>query len=355
MAFIDPRTEFAFKRIFGSAKSADLIVSLLNALLYESQPVIESTVVRDPYLTVQLPGVQHTPLTVRAKVNGGSACVIELQVLNLPTLGKRVLYNAAKSYGFQISREEVQRDINPLVALNIVDFTMFEQQPDVISRFTLQEVEKGFEYPNNELALVFVELPKFTKKLNELETMADFWIYFIQNAAKLETIPEPLRQVTEIRQAFALAREETLNREEFDILQQQLFFISDQRRSLVFGREEGLKEGVEMGKMQGVREGVEQGRELGIQEGIQVGRDEGYKEGIRQGKNQGIQVGRQEGIQQGQLGIIQRLLTRRFGKLESDVQAKLKALSGEQLEALAEAAWDFITDLELREWLDGHG
>ncbi|WP_072620525.1 Rpn family recombination-promoting nuclease/putative transposase [Spirulina major] len=355
MAFIDPRTEFAFKRIFGSAQSADLLVSFLNALLYDSQPVIEATTLRDPYLTVQLPGVQHSPLTTRAQLNGNNTCVVELQVLNLPTLGKRVLYNAAKSYGFQISREEVQRDVNPLLSLTVADFTMFEQSADVLSRFALQEVEKGFDYPNNELGLVFVELPKFQKELHQLETLADFWIYFLKNAEKLDTPPDPLRQVPEIRQAFELAREDLLNREEFDVYQQQLFFIADQRRSLSFGREEGLKEGVEMGKVQGIREGVQQGRTEGVQEGIQQGREEGYKEGVRQGKNQGMQLGRQEGVQLGQQGIVMRLLSRRFGKLEPEVQKSIKALSSDKLEALAEAAWDFITDLELREWLDANG
>jgi flagellar biosynthesis/type III secretory pathway protein FliH len=234
----------------------------------------------------------------------------------------------------------------------LADFVLFDEQSDYLSRFALKEVDRDFFYPQNELNLVFVELPKFNKAAEQLQTLGDAWLYFIKNAAQLEQLPPAIAQVAELQTAAELALEERLNREEFDLLQQELFFIADQRRSLSFGREEGLQEGIRAGKDQGIQEGLQRGREEGIQEGIQRGREEGYQEGIKQGQQKGIQQGRSEGIQMGQLGIVLRLLTRRFGKLEPPIQAKIQELSSEQLEALAEAAWDFITDIELSDWLN---
>jgi predicted transposase/invertase (TIGR01784 family) len=40
MIFINPKIDFAFKKIFGSEDSKDILISFLNALIYEAQPVI---------------------------------------------------------------------------------------------------------------------------------------------------------------------------------------------------------------------------------------------------------------------------------------------------------------------------
>ncbi|NJO21276.1 MAG: DUF4351 domain-containing protein [Spirulinaceae cyanobacterium RM2_2_10] len=115
---------------------------------------------------------------------------------------------------------------------------------------------------------------------------------------------------------------------------------------------EGLRRGVEAGRRQGKEEGIAEGIETGHQTGLAEGRKVGIEEGIAQGKEAGIRQGRLEGLQVGQLNIVRRLLSRRFGELDAAVNAKLQKLSITQLESLAESAWDFITDDELVEWLD---
>ncbi len=52
-----------------------------------------------------------------------------------------------------------------------------------------KEKQQLFDYPDQELEMVFVELPKFSKKLEELETITDKWIYFLKEAPNLEIIP----------------------------------------------------------------------------------------------------------------------------------------------------------------------
>ncbi|MEO0707127.1 MAG: PD-(D/E)XK nuclease family transposase, partial [Cyanobacteria bacterium J06649_5] len=39
--FINPKTDFAFKKIFGSLQSKDILISFLDALLYEGAPTIK--------------------------------------------------------------------------------------------------------------------------------------------------------------------------------------------------------------------------------------------------------------------------------------------------------------------------
>ena len=81
MRFINPKIDFAFKKIFGSAQSNDILISFLNALLYEGRSIIESLEILDPYLGPQIAGVKNSYLDVKALLNDGTFVIIEMQVL----------------------------------------------------------------------------------------------------------------------------------------------------------------------------------------------------------------------------------------------------------------------------------
>lgn len=239
MVFINPKTDFAFKKIFGSTDSKDILISFLNALLYEGQPIIEDLEIIDPYSASRVRGLKDTYLDVKAQITGNKTVIIEMQVLNVAAFDKRVLYNAAKAYSTQLKSGEGYSKLNPVIALTITDFEMFENQEEVISHFVFKEQQKLFDYPNNELEMVFVELPKFHKELVELETLTDKWIYFMKNTSNLETVPETMGTVPEIQKAFGIANQANLNRQELEDLEKREMFIEDQRGAIIKGRQEG--------------------------------------------------------------------------------------------------------------------
>jgi predicted transposase/invertase (TIGR01784 family) len=75
------------------------------------------------------------------------------------------VYNAAKTYATQLRPREGYSKLNPLIALTITDFILFENTEKFLTHFVFKEVEENFEYYNREIELVFVELPKFNKEL----------------------------------------------------------------------------------------------------------------------------------------------------------------------------------------------
>jgi predicted transposase/invertase (TIGR01784 family) len=135
MTFINPKTDFAFKRIFGSSKSKDILISFLNALIYEGERTIESLEIINPNLPPQLEGLKDNYLDVQAKLADGTLVIIEMQVLNIQSFGKRVLYNAAKTYAFQLPKGAGYRMLKPAIALTITDFEMFPHSSDLISHY----------------------------------------------------------------------------------------------------------------------------------------------------------------------------------------------------------------------------
>jgi len=214
MEFINPKTDYAFKKIFGSIQSKNILISFLNALIYEGNSTIQDLEIINPNLPPQLERLKDTYLDVKAKLNNGTLVIIEMQVLNVESFGKRVLFNAAKAYTFQLEKGQGYRMLKPVIALTLTDFEMFAERTQLISRFVYREKSEGWEYPDNDLELVFVELPKFTKDLNQLETLTDKWIYFMKFARSLTSIPETFNEIPEFNQAFEIANEAGLTPEE---------------------------------------------------------------------------------------------------------------------------------------------
>jgi len=165
-----------------------------------------------------------------------------MQVLNVESFGKRVLYNAAKTYASQLQKGQGYRMLKPVIALTLTDFEMFENSDRLISRFVYKEETTNLKYPDNNMELVFIELPKFTKELSQLETLADKWIYFIKYANTLTQIPQTMEIVPEIHQAFDIANQVNLNPDELEELERQEMFIYDQQGVIMKAEREARKE-----------------------------------------------------------------------------------------------------------------
>ncbi len=312
MRFISPKTDFAFKKIFGSTESKDILISFLNALIYYGKSIIQDLEIIDPYNPGDTISLKDTYLDVRAVLNDGSNVIIEMQVLNVPAWEKRVVYNLCKTYGNQLKTGEGYRKLKPVIALKITNFEMFEEKRQYISHFVFKEKEQLFDYVDEEVAMIFVELPKFPKKLEELETITDKWIYFIKEAPTLEVIPNTLAEVEEIEQALNRASEANLSRKELEEVHKREMFFEDRTGEIILARQEGRQEGLE--------------------------------------------EGREEGLEIGKLSI-QRLilgqLERRFsGEITERIRENIQQLSMEKLGDLGGAILSFSSLEDLSNWLD---
>ena len=262
MGFISPKTDFAFKKIFGSTESKDILISFLNALIYSGKSIIQDLEIIDPSTPGNTISLKDTYLDVKALLNDGSNVIIEMQVLNIPAFEKRVVYNLCKTYGNQLDTGEGYRRLKPVIALTITDFEMFDNTTTTkyINHFVFKEKEKSFEYTDEGIAMIFVELPKFPKKLEELETITDKWIYFVKSAPSLEVIPTNLAEIKEIEKALNIANLANLSRKELEEVRKREVFLEDRAGQILLARQEGREEGREEGRQQGIEQGLEAGK-----------------------------------------------------------------------------------------------
>ena len=249
MRFINPKTDYAFKKIFGSEQSHDILISFLNAILYDGRIIIKDLEILNPYLAPKIRGVKETYLDVKAKLDNDTTVIIEMQVLNIEGFEKRILYNAAKAYSTQLGIGQDYILLDPVIALTITDFEMFPEINQLISRFILKEKDFLIDYPIYDIELVFVELPKFHKEADRLETLADKWLYFLKCARQLDVVPESMNLVPEIKKAFEVANEVNLTPEQIEDMEMQEMFIYDQRNAIKKALNQGRQEGLEEGKV----------------------------------------------------------------------------------------------------------
>ncbi|MEG4035061.1 Rpn family recombination-promoting nuclease/putative transposase [Microcoleus sp. S36b_A4] len=83
MRFISPKTDFAFKKIFASSEHPEILISFLNAMLYNGEPTIQELEIIDPYSAGSVTGLKDTYLDVKAKITGNKTVIVEMQVLNV--------------------------------------------------------------------------------------------------------------------------------------------------------------------------------------------------------------------------------------------------------------------------------
>ena len=242
MTFINPKTDYAFKKIFGSLDNKGILISFLNAMIYDGNPTIQDLEIINPNLPPKITGLKDTYLDVKARLADGTLVIIEMQVLNVESFGKRVLYNAAKTYVSQLQKGQGYGMLQPVIALTLTDFEMFTNSDRVISRFVYKEETTNLRYTDNNMELVFIELPKFTKELSQLETLVDKWIYFMKYANTLTQVPPTMDIVPEIHQAFDIANQVNLNPEELDAIERQEMFIYDQQGVIIYAEKQARKE-----------------------------------------------------------------------------------------------------------------
>jgi predicted transposase/invertase (TIGR01784 family) len=240
--FINPKTDFAFKKIFGSQESKDILISFLNTIVYESQPIVTDLTIVDPYQSPQIPREKTSYLDVKAILNNGKRVLIEMQVLNVLGFTQRILYNATKAFATQLQSGEDYSQLTSVIALTITDFKLFSESDEAISRYRLKERDSLRDY-SDDLELIFVELPKFTKELDSLVDDLDKWIFFLKSASQLNDIPANMATVPAIDRAFSIAQQSRLDREELEIFEKQQMFVRDNINGRLFAKQEGIQEG----------------------------------------------------------------------------------------------------------------
>ena len=358
MFFLNPKNDVAFKKIFGDESRKHLTISALNDLLEKKEgALIEDITFLD---TANLPDViegKKSFVDVRCVDQAGNNYIIEMQIINEFNFLERAQYYVACSLARQLEKKGKYKKLVPVVFIGIVCHDLFdeadeadEQQEDIISHHVTTSTKTG----KSRLKLAeyhFVELKKFNKNLDELQSGTDKLLYFIKNADDFEKVPAQLQNDENIMEAFhVLERSRWSDLELQDYIRKQEEIDRELRQEEGFkeeGRLAGLQEGRQVGLQEGIQVGLQEGRQVGLQEGIQVGLQEGRQVGLQEGIQVGLQEGRQVGLQEGRQVGLQEGIQVGIQEAKEIFAIKLleKGISCSEISNLTELTIERITEL----------
>ena len=215
MRFADPKSDIAFKKIFGNENKKEILISFLNAVLdFKGSKEIVDLEILNPYQAPKIAELKETNLDVRAKNKEGVTFIVEMQLEHQSFFAKRVLYYTSKAYVGQIEKAVNYPKLNQVIFIGIMDFKFFEGD-DYISRHLILDTQT-YEQSIKDFEFNFIELPKFTKTEEELETTMDKWIYFLKYADDLQIIPKKLSEPKEITEAFEVVEQYNWTKDELE-------------------------------------------------------------------------------------------------------------------------------------------
>ena len=247
MRFIDPKTDFAFKRIFGSEDSKMALMSFINAALkLQGDRQVVAVEIKNPYQVRHLPIQKDSIVDIACKDGRGTEYLVEMQVEKVKGFANRMIYNLSKCYSGQLIKGEDYPQLHDVVLIAVMDFSLFEDLASYHSLFVMKDVETNYA-PLNQLRLCCLELGKFQKKEEELSEMLDKWAFFLKETGHLEVRPQALEGEA-FDGAFEKAQLAGLTKRERDVYDAAIQEARDKRGMIAEGKDVGLAEGRALGR-----------------------------------------------------------------------------------------------------------
>ena len=274
--FINPFTDFGFKKIFGEEASKPHLIDFLNSLLPPDNQVKDLTFQN----LEQLPRGENDRKAVYdiyCQGLDGEFFIVELQKLKQNFFKDRTLFYATFPIQEQAQKGEWDFRLEPVYCIGVLGFT-FNNDKNTLNRaevvHTVQLKDQHNEVFYKKLTFIYLQIPNFNKSLEQLETRLDKWLYFIKNLEDLQSIPELLKDRVFIG-AFETAKLANLEPTERASYQQSLKILRDNYATLKTAIEEAEAVGEARGEARGREAGMTEGREVGMTEGREAGITEG--------------------------------------------------------------------------------
>jgi predicted transposase/invertase (TIGR01784 family) len=238
--FISPITDFGFKKLFGEEGSKEILRSFLFHILNLKSEIADISFLPQE----QIPSAEDERLGIYDLYcidEKGNRFIVEMQRASQMYFKDRSIYYSTFPLAQQAQRGDWDYQLNAVYCIGILNFSLTEDFR-YIRTCKICDIETH-EVFYDKLTFVYIELPKFNKKLIELVSSADKWIYFLKHLSELEEIPGELSEEP-MNTAFRMAEIAAYNEAERFAYQRSLKRFRDLRGQIEYaiirGREEGV-------------------------------------------------------------------------------------------------------------------
>ncbi|WP_289773407.1 Rpn family recombination-promoting nuclease/putative transposase [Phocaeicola sartorii] len=264
--YVNPYTDFGFKLLFGTAMNKELLISFLNALLFGEETVKDVTYMNTEHLGTQEYD-RRAIFDVYCENEKGEKFLVEMQRGEQQFFKDRSLYYSTFPIREQGKRGPWDYELKAVYVIGILNFSFddtdnehFHHEVKLVDLHT----HKVFY---DKLAFIYLEMPKFSKREDELETMFDKWLFVLRNLSSLFERPRALQnrvfdRLFETAEIARFSRKELS--EYWESLKNFRDWYSVMKTQLKKGREEGRKEGRKEGREEERMRNARNLKELGV-------------------------------------------------------------------------------------------
>jgi predicted transposase/invertase (TIGR01784 family) len=245
--YINPYTDFGFKKLFGEEANKDLLVDFLNQLLPAKHKIVNLTF-KSPEQLGEIKSDRRAIFDIHCENDKGERFIVEMQKAKLKFFKDRSIFYTTFPIKEQAEKGDWNFKLNPIYCVAILDFTFDDdrEQKNHVSHVQLKDQYCQTFY--DKLTYIFIEMPSFTKQEKELENHFDKWLYFLKHLEDFENIPGILKEHVFLK-AFEIAEIANFDEKQLLDYEESLKHYRDMKgamdSSFEDGEVKGRKEGEE--------------------------------------------------------------------------------------------------------------
>ena len=273
--YINPYTDFGFKKLFGSPLNKDLLIGFLNALFEEAKQIPGDQILDVKYLSNEQlgrsPYDRKAVFDVLCETEKGVKFHLEMQNVFQEFFIDRSLYYSTFSIQNMARRDSTEEggwdfQLQKLYSVNILNFTFKDREKkdkdgktsktivneisedDLLHCVMLKNVKTNKIF-YDKLVFIYLEMPKFKKAIEECKTFYEKWLFVLQNLTRLMERPKELQERV-FQKLFEQAEIAKYTPEEFYAYEQSLTSLWDIANGYRAAEKKGFEKGEKIGELQ---------------------------------------------------------------------------------------------------------
>ena len=252
--FIDPRVDWAFKRIFGSEDTKECLITFLNGLFEDELVIKDVTFAKTEKLGLR-PDDRGVVFDVYCVTNEGKHVIVEMQKKEQEYFADRALYYTARAIVQQGVRGIWDYHLAPVYTVCFMDFVL---DSPILKKFRTDLVLTDLQTHqrvSDRMRIVYLQLPLFDKHTEaECMDIFDCWIYIVKNMNMFEQMPFSEKYPV-FRKLAEIGDLRKLSREELELYDEDIKNMRDIYATRKFDEKRGMEKGIAKGRAEGRAEG----------------------------------------------------------------------------------------------------
>lgn len=250
--YINPLTDFGFKKLFGTEPNKILLIDFLNQILPERHKIKDLNYSRNEQFG-QNDLDRRAIFDLYCIGESGERFIVEIQKAKQNYFKDRSIYYSSFPIQEQAKKGDWDFRLEPVYTVGILDFIFDDHKNEEELLHIIELKNQRCEVFYDKLKFIYIELPKFKKAESELKDHFDKWLYVFKHLSDLQDRPEALQEKV-FSKLFEAAEIANFTKEERVAYEESLKYYRDIKNVVDTSREEGIAEGIDKRNIEIARE-----------------------------------------------------------------------------------------------------